>query len=88
MFENIGGKIKGLAKIICAIGCIISIFFGFMIMRGGMAYRFNGIWSGLFVIVVGVLASWISCFALYGFGELIDTNAQIAEMLKKNNSKN
>lgn len=33
---------------------------------------------GFAVLILGPLASWVSSFFLYGFGELIETNCEIA----------
>ena len=75
MFRNIGGKIKGLAKVIFIISVIAAGFFaGF----------------GIFILVAGVgfLVSWIGSFFMYGLGQLIEdteinrrTNQQILAKL-------
>lgn len=41
-----------------------------------------GIIIGILVIVFGSLISWISCFTLYGFGELVVTTKEIADNTK------
>lgn len=71
MFKNIGGKIKGLAKVICIVGIAISVVSGL----GMICTGYNGamVGMGLAVMIVGSLASWIGSFFAYGFGELIDT---------------
>jgi hypothetical protein len=72
MFDNIGGKIKTLAKIICWLGIIISVISG-MVLIG-----ISGLVSVL-TIIAGSLTSWIGSFSLYGFGELIEKTTEIAE---------
>lgn len=80
MYNNIGGKIKVLAKVIAYIGIGISIIYGLILMvsiswlRSGM-----GSIPGLLVILLGSLGSWIGSFILYGFGELIENTARIAD---------
>ena len=85
MFKNIGGKIKGLAKVICYVGIAISVIAGiFMIGFGSSSY--NGdtmIVMGCVVMIVGSLVSWIDSFFAYGFGELIETTTVIAELAAK-----
>lgn len=85
MFKNIGGKIKGLAKVICYVGIAISVIAGiFMIGLGSSSY--NGdtmIVMGCVVMIVGSLVSWIDSFFAYGFGELIENTTVIAELAAK-----
>ena len=85
MFKNIGGKIKGLAKVICYVGIAISVIAGiFMIGFGSSSY--NGdtmIVMGCVIMIVGSLVSWIGSFFAYGFGELIENTTVIAELAAK-----
>lgn len=87
MFKNIGGKIKGLAKVICYVGIAISVIAGiFMIGFGSSSYNGNGdtmIVMGCVVMIVGSLVSWIDSFFAYGFGELIENTTVIAELAAK-----
>lgn len=74
MFENIGGKIKGLAKIICWIGIIISVLFGIRLMgQAGVV--------GIFYMAIGALLSWVGSFVLYGFGDLVESANIICNLL-------
>ncbi len=68
MFEDIGGKIKGLAKVFCWLGIIASVITGIALMVTDE----DLILAGLLSMVVGSFASWISTWLLYGFGEIID----------------
>lgn len=74
MFENIGGKIKTLAEIICWIGIAGSIVAGFLILMSTEGSTL----SGIFLLLGGPLFSWIGSFVLYGFGELIEKTSEIA----------
>ena len=59
MFDNIGTKIKSLAKIVCWVGIIITVIAGIVMLASG-----NDISSpiGLVLIVAGPIGSWISSF--------------------------
>ncbi|MBR0466727.1 MAG: hypothetical protein IJJ40_04455 [Clostridia bacterium] len=77
MFTNIGNKIKVLAEVFCWIGISASLIVGFVLIGTNDAL----IGIGLGVMVIGSLLSWISSFALYGFGELIDQMQEINSKL-------
>lgn len=87
MFNNIGGKIKGLAKFICWLGIIVSVLVGIILIIG--ATNRNGYYSytdtnmvitGVIVIVMGSILSWIGSFVLYGFGELVENSSKLVEL--------
>ena len=63
MFDNIGGKIKTLAKVVCWIGIVASVILGLLSRNAITALLFIGI---------GSLGSWIGSFMTYGFGQLIE----------------
>lgn len=65
MFENIGSKIKTLAKVLCWIGIIASVITAIVLWADELV----GI--GFIVLVGGSLLSWIGSFFAYGFGELV-----------------
>lgn len=82
MFKDIGRKIKTLTKVFFAILVVISIIMN--VVGGVLLYSFLGHGLLVFLLVViaiglGVLFSWICCFFLYGFGELVDSSAGTAE---------
>ncbi|MBE5777931.1 MAG: hypothetical protein E7331_01220 [Clostridiales bacterium] len=93
MFNNIGGKIKMLAKIICWIGIIASAISAILIWVAGFktissyssSYygygyspepNFLFILTGLLVLGIGFLLSWVGSFFTYGLGELIEASQQ------------
>ena len=90
MFNNIGGKIKALAKILCWIGIVASIITGIaaisagtntlmantVMVNGSYAYV-SGPAVGITIIIFGSLASWIGSFFAYGFGQLIENTDEI-----------
>lgn len=85
MFSNIGGKIKGLAKVICIVGMAIFVVAG-IVMIGFGSSSYNGdtmTVMGCVVMIVGPLVSWIGSFFAYGFGELIENTTVIAELAAK-----
>lgn len=92
MFNNIGGKIKGLAKFMCWLGIILSVIIGILLIMS--ATNRNGYYRstdsatvvyGIIVIVVGSLLSWIGSFVLYGFGELVDNSSKLVELKSNEN---
>lgn len=68
MYDNIGEKIKGLARTICIIGIVLSVFAGIALIASGSN---QGVAQGLLTMILGALCSWVGSLALYGFGELI-----------------
>ncbi len=76
MFDNIGNKILCLARFLCIMGIIGSVIYGITLIVNGATI------SGFMYILVGPLVSWISCFLLYGFGQLIETNETSMNMIK------
>ncbi len=80
MFDNIGGKIKTLAKVVCGIGMVISVALGLRAMERYASS--DAVVYGLIIILVGCILSWISVFILYGFGELIEKTSSIERMMR------
>ena len=74
MYDNIGGKIKGLAKAVFIIEAITAVIMGFVLI----ATDVDMIPFGLLVMIVGSLVAWVSSWLLYGFGQLIDKVCEIA----------
>ena len=87
MFDNIGAKIRGLAKVISVLGIFASIVIGlFTVVVADVA--------GIIVIIVGMIASWCAGFFIYGFGQLIEdtqairkSNAAILKQLQNQTKK-
>lgn len=80
MFDNIGGKIKGLAVLICSIGIIASVLYGIVLISDAY-YDIERIIGCLFIFVVPLLA-WLSSCGIYGFGELIEKTCGIHDMMQ------
>ena len=79
MFGNIGGKIKALAQVITWIGIIGSVIGGISVI----AISEYLMLTGLLIMIIGSLISWVSSFVLYGFGHLIENTDKLVKSLKK-----
>ena len=84
MFDNIGGKIKALAKVVCFLGIAGSVIAGLVAMaQAGEVSKYSDdvatatAFSGFLIMVIGSLLSWIGSFFTYGFGELIEKATEI-----------
>lgn len=77
MFDNIGEKIKTLAKVICWIGIALNILLGLILLFAISTYSpALGIVVAIPVTLLGAVLSWIASFTLYGYGELIALTAK------------
>lgn len=78
MFDNIGGKIKGYAKIIFAIFVIAGIIgaIATWILVGG----FGGFMLFLVVGAFSIIAAYLSVMFIYAFGDLVENS----EYIRKN----
>ena len=93
MFNNIGIKIKTLAKVLAVLGIVGSILLGLIIIIAGSSFSFEtptgetinasspaiAVVLGLCVMIFGSLSSWISNFILYGFGQLVENTDKMVE---------
>ena len=70
MFNNIGGKIKVVAMTLCIIGIVFSVIAGFALIIADESTML----SGILLIIVGPIASWIGSFMTYGFGQLVENS--------------
>ena len=78
MYENIGSKIKTLAKVIFIILSIVSVVGGLTLLDTKIGV------FGILIAALGVLFSLVGTFFLYGFGQLIEnTDILVAEAKKK-----
>ena len=72
-YDDIGEKIKGLAKWTFIIEAIAAVITGIVFLFMDEDF----ILAGLAIIVCGPLVAWVSSWLLYGFGEIIDKLTQI-----------
>lgn len=82
MFENVGNKIRMLAKVICVLGIIGSVIAGISMIAGGsqISYYSNSnvlILPGLLVMILGSVVSWANALLLYTFGEMAENIAAL-----------
>lgn len=83
MYDNIGGKIKGLAKASFIVVAIAAVITGIVLMVADE----DLILYGLLVLIVGPIIAWVSSWLLYGFGQLIENSDIIAEEYNRKNEK-
>ncbi len=74
MYNNAGGKIKGLATVIVAIGMIASVILGIVAM-------FGNFFAGLLTAAIGCLSAWLSGLMMAAFGELVENSYKILQIL-------
>ena len=74
MFNNIGSKIKMVAKVECWIGILSSFVTGISLISKDEDFGF----IGFLVIVIGSLTSWLGSFLIYGFGQLVENSDILA----------
>ena len=79
MFDDIGGKIRTLAVLLCVIGVIASVLVGGMILFAGN--NAATIITGLLVVILGCLASWGASLLVFGFGKSVENSQLIADRL-------
>ena len=80
MFDNIGGKIKKLAKIVAIGGIAGSIFIGMCIFA--IIPTQVGSLVGFVISAIGSSVSWIGSFAAYGYGQLIENSDKAVRFLE------
>jgi cell shape-determining protein MreC len=82
MYNNIGKKIKALAKILCIVIAVFWIVIGFVLIFGRYSSPFVRL-IGFLTAIVGPFFAWVSSFLLYGYGVLIEQNAEIKRAIKR-----
>ena len=85
MFDNIGSKIKKLAKVLCWIGISVTALAGllFALLNFEALFYDGNILIPLGLIFLGPLLSWIGSFVLYGFGQLVENSDIIRNKMMK-----
>ena len=73
-YDNIGDKIKGLAKVTFVVEAIAAVISGFAFMASDE----DLILIGLLLLGGGPFVAWVSSWLLYGFGQLIENSDIIA----------
>lgn len=75
MYNNIGGKIKALARAGFLIGAIAAMALGYLFITASE----RTVVPDLIVALGGTFIAWVSSWVLYGFGELIEKTSEIAQ---------
>lgn len=89
MFDNIAKKIKAVIYVCFAFGCLSSFALALLRLINVVSLRndiqieeaLGIILVSMLIFAVGSFISWIACFLLYGFAELIERVTHIDEML-------
>ena len=85
MFNNIGKKIKNLAKIICTLE--YAFFLLYALFLAATLFSQEEILQGLLLFLlyaaIGFLIAWISSIFVYGFGELIENSSKSVSIQKE-----
>ena len=83
MYDNIGRKIKLLAKFLFGLEAAISMVSAVYYIFEGITENITGLfWLGLLILFIGPLCAWISTWLLYGFGELIESNENLSNAVE------
>ncbi len=78
LFENAGGKIKGLAWVSFWSGVAVSIIFCVILFAIDLTLS----WIGILIIICGPLISLILSLFTYGFGEIVENTTEIRKNTK------
>lgn len=78
MFNNIGGKIKSIAKYVCyvEIACCIIAGIAMMLMENFL--------GGIAIALIGSAAAWLASVTMYGFGQLIENTDKLVAQCGEN----
>ena len=82
MFDNIGDKLKRLAKFSCWFGIIGSVISAIALWAANSRYN-PTIGLGFVILVVGCLCSWIGTWAIYGIGEAAENSWEARASLQQ-----
>lgn len=85
MFDNVGGKIKGVVKGFFALLIIITIIISIVIWYNVADWHngFVGFLAGGVTFGIGFFFAWLSCLAAYAFGQLVENSDIIREYLEE-----
>lgn len=71
MWENIGRRLQGLAKVICWLGIIGSVITAIVLWSQNSRYQ-PTVLLGIIYLVIGCLVSWIGSWSMYGLGLVVE----------------
>ncbi len=73
MWNNLGRKLQKLAKVLCVLGIIFSVFAAVTIWSQNSQYpRQLSFFIGLLYLVVGSLSSWLGSWTMCGLGKVVE----------------
>ena len=89
MFENVGGKIQGMAKVLCWISIISYIIIGiYLITVVADIYDSSYfVGFGIGILIAGPLTAWAGSLVMYGFGQLVETYCENSSQSSSNSKK-
>ncbi len=89
MFDNVGGQIKSFAKFYMWLMMIIGLLFGGAIYAFFESVMGASVILCLLLLVIGGCVGWLSGYIgavfLYAFGELVESNQRMSEILEQRN---
>ena len=89
MFNNPGGKIKGLAKVLFVIMIVVYAIAGIIMIAQGARYGQAGmILVGILSIGLGVLIAWLSVLFTYAFGSIVEDVEKIRKTVAPDTNYN
>ena len=80
MFDEIGGKIKAIAKGVFVVEVIATLILAICIAIE--SYDLGTLWF-LLIMVGGIVLAYLSVIILYAFGELVENSTKIAWKVAK-----
>ena len=80
-YDNIGGKIKGVAVFTFVLGAIVMVLAGISLMLLEVTLL------GILLIFIGPVFAWISSWLMYGFGQRIENSDISASQYKCKDEK-
>lgn len=84
MYNNIGFKIKFTAKVLFWVLIAAFAISGFRDILDGILYYNTSVAVGGFVfMLIGPAFAWVGSILIYGFGQLIENTAQLADHKKQ-----
>lgn len=87
MYDNIGSKIKTVAKVVGFAGIVISILAGLLFLLVAFSEeKFSYFGIGILVAILGSIISWASTIALYGFGQIVENTDVLVQDSQINKS--
>ena len=92
IYDDVGMKIKKLAKVLCIVSIIASVITAIVYFVLATQYYDEApyIFTGLGFLVLGPIFSWIGSLGIYGFGEIVDgvSTIEAISISERNSNQN